>query len=77
MLTTSAVESRQERASQVGVFVNVCRQLYEFAGPFYFPDMFTALGFDGAAGVMVAIIGGCALLPIIAVQFVSTRAEKR
>lgn len=39
--------------------------------------MFTALGFDGAAGVMVAIIGGCALLPIIAVQFVSTRAEKR
>lgn len=30
MLTTSAVESRQERASQVGVFVNVCRQLYEF-----------------------------------------------
>lgn len=39
--------------------------------------MFTALGFGGAAGVMVAIIGGCALLPIIAVQFVSTSAEKR
>ncbi|CAI7609710.1 unnamed protein product [Penicillium discolor] len=77
ILTTFAVESRQERASQIGVFVNVCRQLYGFAGPFYFPDMFTALGFGGAAGVMVAIIGGCALLPTIAVQFVSTRAEKR
>lgn len=30
ILTTFAVESRQERASQVGVFVNVCRQLYGF-----------------------------------------------
>ncbi|KAJ5509905.1 Major facilitator superfamily domain general substrate transporter [Penicillium expansum] len=63
ILTTFAVESRRDRASQLG--------------PFYFPDMFTALGFGGAAGVMVAIIGGCALLPTIAVQFVSTRAEKR
>ncbi|KAJ5382103.1 hypothetical protein N7517_000014 [Penicillium concentricum] len=60
-----------------GIFVNLCRQIYGFAGPFYFPDMFAALGFGGAAGVMVAIIGGCALLPIIAVQFVSTCAEKR
>ncbi|KAF4772351.1 hypothetical protein HAV15_004853 [Penicillium sp. str.  len=73
-LTTFDVESRQERASQVGVFVNVCRQLLD---RFISPDMFTALGFGGAAGVMVAIIGGCALLPTIAVQFISTRAEKR
>lgn len=94
ILTTFAVESKKDRASQVGVFVNVCRQIYGFVssylpcwllplltcfklGPFYFPDMFTALGLGGAAGVMVAIIGGSALLPIIAVQFVSTRAEKR
>lgn len=39
--------------------------------------MFSALGFGGAAGVMVAIIGGCALLPMIAVQFVSTRSDTR
>jgi hypothetical protein len=45
-------------------------------GPFYFPDMFTTLGLGGASGVMVAIIGGCALFPIIAVQFVATRADK-
>ncbi|CAG8122059.1 unnamed protein product [Penicillium olsonii] len=77
ILTTFAVESNKERASQVGVFVNVCRQIYGFLGPFYFPDMFTALGLGGAAGVMVAIIGGCALLPIIAVQFVSTRIDAR
>lgn len=45
-------------------------------GPFYFPDMFTALGLGGTAGVMVAIIGGCALAPIIAVHFVANRADK-
>ncbi|KAJ5779912.1 hypothetical protein N7457_005072 [Penicillium paradoxum] len=77
ILTTFAVESKQARASQVGVFVNVCRQIYGFVGPFYFPGMFTTLGLGGAAGVMAALVGGCALLPIIAVQVVSTRTEKR
>ncbi|KAJ5970094.1 uncharacterized protein N7479_000012 [Penicillium vulpinum] len=63
---------------------NICRgkqtrtgQSGSYAGAFYFPNMFSALSFGGAAGVMVAIIGGCALVPVIAVQFVSTRAEKR
>ncbi|CAI7613501.1 unnamed protein product [Penicillium discolor] len=74
ILTTFAVESKQERSSEVGVFINACRQTYGFLGPFYFPAMFAALGFDGAAGVMVAIIGGCSLCSVIAVQFVATRA---
>lgn len=39
--------------------------------------MFDALGLGGAAGVMVAIIGGCALFPIMAVQFVATKADRR
>lgn len=30
ILTTFAVESKQERSAQVGVFVNVCRQIYGF-----------------------------------------------
>lgn len=38
--------------------------------------MFAALGQGGAAGVIVAIIGGCALAPIIAVQFTATRLDK-
>lgn len=38
--------------------------------------MFAALGLGRAAGVMAAIIGGCALLPVVAVQFVATRAPK-
>jgi MFS family permease len=30
ILTTFAVESKQERSAQVGVFVNICRQIYGF-----------------------------------------------
>ncbi|KAJ5676461.1 uncharacterized protein N7477_002094 [Penicillium maclennaniae] len=76
IFTTFAVESKQERSAQVGVFVNICRQLFGFLGPFYFPQMFAALGLGGAAGVMVAIIGGCALVPIIAIQITATKLDK-
>ncbi|KAJ5666577.1 hypothetical protein N7462_010986, partial [Penicillium macrosclerotiorum] len=76
ILTTFAVESKKERAAEVGVFVNICRQIYGFLGPFYFPDMFAALGLGGAAGVMVAIVGACAVFPIIAIQFTSSRLDK-
>ncbi|KAJ5704299.1 hypothetical protein N7493_011437 [Penicillium malachiteum] len=75
ILTTFAVESEKERASEVGVFVNVCRQIYGFIGPFYFPYMFAALGLDGAAGIMVVIVSGAALLPIVAVQMAARRHD--
>ncbi|KAJ5712151.1 hypothetical protein N7488_006307 [Penicillium malachiteum] len=75
ILTTFVVESEKERASEVGVFVNVCRQIYGFIGPFYFPYMFAALGLDGAAGIMVVIVSGAALLPIVAVQMTARRHE--
>lgn len=39
--------------------------------------MFETLGLGGAAGVMCAIIGVCALLPIIAIHFVATRADQK
>ncbi|KAJ5628763.1 hypothetical protein N7490_010991 [Penicillium lividum] len=77
ILTTFAVESKWERAAEVGVFINACRQIYGFLGPFYFPDMFAALGLGGAAGVMVAIIAGCSLCPMIAVHIAATRDENR
>ncbi|KAJ5933639.1 hypothetical protein N7454_005968 [Penicillium verhagenii] len=73
ILTTFAVESKWERAAEVGVFINALRQVYGFLGPFYLPHMFSSLGFGGAAGVMVAIIAGCSLCPIIAVQVTATR----
>lgn len=36
ILTTFAVESKKERAAQVGVFVNICRQIYGFVS---FPEL--------------------------------------
>lgn len=33
ILTTFAVESKRERAAQVGVFGNACRQVYDFVRP--------------------------------------------
>ncbi|KAJ5994704.1 hypothetical protein N7481_001681 [Penicillium waksmanii] len=75
LLTTFAVESKKDRAAEVGIFVNICRQIYGFLGPFYFPDMFAAVGLGGAAGVMVAIIAASALLPIIAVHSAATRTD--
>lgn len=38
--------------------------------------MFTTLGLGGASGVMVVIVGACALLPITTVQIVATRADR-
>lgn len=38
ILTTFAVESKKERAAQVGVFVNVCRQVYGFVRIFESPS---------------------------------------
>ncbi|KAJ5695215.1 hypothetical protein N7455_001882 [Penicillium solitum] len=77
ILTTFAVESKRDRASQVGVFVNFCRQLWGFIGPFYFTPMFDTLGLGVSSGIFVAIIAGCSLLPIIAIQFTATRADRR
>lgn len=33
ILTTFAVESKKERAAEVGIFVNICRQIYGFVSP--------------------------------------------
>lgn len=37
--------------------------------------MFETLGLGGAAGVMVAIVAGCCLTSIVALQFVASRAD--
>jgi hypothetical protein len=34
ILTTFAVESKKERAAEVGIFVNICRQIYGFVSSF-------------------------------------------
>lgn len=45
ILTTFAVESKEERSSEVGIFVNACRQVYGFVGhpenALYVPQILT------------------------------------
>ncbi|GLB02171.1 hypothetical protein AtubIFM57258_003513 [Aspergillus tubingensis] len=77
ILISFAIDSYKEASTSIGVCINVFRHVYGFIGPFYFPDMFETLGLGGAAGVMCAIIGVCALLPIIAIHFVATRADQK
>lgn len=38
-------------------------------GPFYFPRMFSSLGFGGAGGVMAAVVGVAASTLVALVQF--------
>ncbi|PKY03407.1 putative MFS transporter [Aspergillus campestris IBT 28561] len=76
ILISFAVDSYKEHATNVGVCINVYRHIYGFIGPFYFPPMFESLKLAGAAGVMCAIIGVCALIPIIAIQYVASRADR-
>ncbi|KAL3460048.1 major facilitator superfamily domain-containing protein [Aspergillus heterothallicus] len=75
ILISFAVDSYKERATDVGVCINLYRQIYGFAGPFYFPDMFATLKFSGAAGVMCGIVAVAALLPTVAIQFAASRSR--
>ncbi|PYI23136.1 MFS general substrate transporter [Aspergillus japonicus CBS 114.51] len=75
ILISFAIDSHREVATDIGVCINVFRHLYGFIGPFYFPDMFDTLGLAGAAGVMCAIVGACAMLPIVAVHVVATQSD--
>jgi MFS family permease len=72
-LITFAVDSDYTRSEEAGLFINLCRQVYGFIGPFYFPDMFATLGLAGAGGLMAALVGVCAMVPIIVVHFVGAR----
>ncbi|KAL2793297.1 MFS general substrate transporter [Aspergillus keveii] len=75
ILIAFAVDSYKERATDVGVCINLYRQIYGFIGPFYFPDMFETLKLSGAAGVMCGIVAVAALLPTVAIQFAASRSK--
>ncbi|KAF5857205.1 hypothetical protein ETB97_006163 [Aspergillus alliaceus] len=73
ILMTFSVDSHREFATDIGVCLSVYRQVHGFVGPFYFPARFDTLEFAGAAGVMCAIIFAVAVVPTIAIQFMSSR----
>ncbi|KAK6205238.1 major facilitator superfamily domain-containing protein [Scheffersomyces amazonensis] len=56
VLVTFAIDSAPEFAPDVGLFLNVVRQVFGFIGPFYFPYMFDNLNFAGSAGLMSGLV---------------------
>ncbi|KAJ5165718.1 uncharacterized protein N7500_007548, partial [Penicillium coprophilum] len=75
ILISFAVDSHKEHSASIGVFINLCRQIYGFCGPFYFPDMYATLGLSGAAGVMCSIIAVVSLTPVLLIQLIDTRRQ--
>ncbi|KAL2826751.1 major facilitator superfamily domain-containing protein [Aspergillus pseudoustus] len=73
ILISFAVDSYKDQSTDVGVCINLYRQIYGFIGPFYFPHMFETLKLSGAAGVMCGIVAFAALLPTAAIQFAASR----
>ncbi|GAD99525.1 hypothetical protein PVAR5_8240 [Paecilomyces variotii No. 5] len=74
-LISFAVDSHREYSASVGVFINLFRQVFGFLGPFYFPDMFAALGLGGAAGLMCGLIVVASLAPTVIIQVIDSRRK--
>ncbi|KAB8231308.1 putative MFS multidrug transporter [Aspergillus alliaceus] len=63
VLTTYAVDTYPQDAGSVGVFINFVRSTWGFIGPFWFPDMFEAVGIGKSSGVVTALIMGVSFVP--------------
>lgn len=68
-LIAYAIDCYGNRSMDIGVLVNLIRQVWGFIGPFYLPKMFEVLGFGGSAGLMVGVIVVFALLPIALLHY--------
>lgn len=72
-LITYAVDCYREEAASVGVLISLVRQLFGFAGPFWFPAMIDRVGLKGSAGVCAAVMVGASVLPIAFLQLFGKR----
>jgi MFS family permease len=72
-LITYAVDCHKSRSQEIGIYVNLTRQVYGFVGPFYFTHMFDSLKFSGAGGLMAGLIGVFAFLPVAVLHLQASR----
>lgn len=56
VLTAFAIDSSPEFAPDIGLYLNLVRQIFGFLGPFYFHDMFHKLKFARSAGLMCGLV---------------------
>lgn len=78
-LITFAVDCHRSLSAEIGVLVNLIRQVWGFLGPFYFPDMFESLGFAGSGGLLAGIIAltsGESVLTMHILEYKNSRTGK-
>ncbi|PVI05024.1 MFS general substrate transporter [Periconia macrospinosa] len=63
VLITYAVDCYPDEAAGIGVFMTFVRQIWNFLGPFWFPQMFDGVGLKGSVGIAVGLIVGVSILP--------------
>ncbi|CUM49414.1 uncharacterized protein AC631_05751 [Debaryomyces fabryi] len=79
VLTAFALDSHSEYASDIGLYLNLVRQIYGFIGPFYLTLMIETLSYAGAAGLMIGLMvvfgfGPTALAHLIGLRHIHTKA---
>lgn len=75
--TTYAVDCHHEESANIGVFISLVRSTWSFIGPFWFPDMFDAIGLSGSAALMCSLMVVFALFPFILLQIFGERMRKK
>jgi hypothetical protein len=76
-IITYCIDLDYTRAPATGLFINLCRQIYGFIGPFYFPQMFASLGLGGSGGLLAGLVGVCAWLPVVIVHYIGWRRRPK
>ncbi|KAK6457910.1 major facilitator superfamily domain-containing protein [Scheffersomyces xylosifermentans] len=64
-----SMDTEPTRHSEVALFLTAVRQTLGFIGPFFYPKMYSSLGFANAYGIMAGLIAALAMIPTIIVHF--------
>ncbi|KAF2168890.1 hypothetical protein M409DRAFT_20904 [Zasmidium cellare ATCC 36951] len=69
LLIPYAVDCFREQAGDVGVYITFVRQVWGFAGPFWFQPLLSEIGFGGLSGFIAGFVVFFCVLPTILLQY--------
>lgn len=75
ILITYMIDVDPSKSVGTGMFINMVRQVWSFIGPFYFPKMFSNLGFGAACGIMAGVVGFAALW-VVTIHLLGAKKQK-
>ncbi|CAK9682474.1 MFS antiporter QDR3 [Candida parapsilosis] len=70
------IDMDHKDASAIVVFITAVRQVLAFIGPFYFPHMYSDLGFAKSYGIMASLIGALSLIPMFILHYLAASKGK-